>query len=31
MKDFEVMTIDSAGVYEPNKSKNKVKNIIEKK
>jgi len=31
MNDYELMTTDSAGVSEPNKSKNKVKNIIKKK
>jgi hypothetical protein len=31
MKDFESTTIDSAGLYETNKIKNKVKNIINKK
>jgi len=31
MNDYELMTFDSAGVSEPNKSKNKVTNIIKKK
>jgi hypothetical protein len=31
MNDYKLMTVDSAGVSEPNKSKNKVKIIIKKK